>query len=226
MMRQTLLAIFLFSTYVSVSFGQNDSILFLNGKVDYGTIEGLAKTPSDSVLVISSNGKKEEVSTYRIFSFTQSNKTQVLYRPDEFKGDFLSIKETKAVTYGSYDARQTFKPHVAFWTGFGLGLGASIFDTYLGKNSVKDTVNYDLEPGFFKSSPSLFPFLVPPVVAVVWAIPSFKLKDKKILHKQYFKNENFYRGYQRIAKQKRMLSSLLGSVLGVGVGMSLYYIAR
>lgn len=225
-MKQTLLAVVIFSTCITAGFSQKDSVLYLNGKVDYGSIEGLAKTPSDSVLVLTENGQKNEISTYRIFSFTQSNSTQILYRPDEFKGDFLSIKETKAVTYGSYDARQTFKPHVAFWTGFGLGLGASIFDTYLGKNSVKDTLNYDLEPGFFKSKPSLFPFLVPPVVTVAWAIPSFKLKDKKILHKEYFKNENFYRGYQRIAKQKRMLSSLFGSVLGVGVGMSLYYIAQ
>lgn len=225
-MKQSVLALIILFGLVKIGQSQNDSIIFLNGKVEHGTIEGLSKTPSDSVLLFSVDGKKEEISTYRIFSFTQDNNTQILYRPDEFKGDFLSIKETKAVTYGSYDARHTFKPYVAFVTGFALGLGASIFDTYLGKNSVKDTVNYDLEPGFFKSKPSLFPFLVPPVVTVAWAIPSFKLKDKKILHKEYFKNENFYRGYQRIAKQKRMLSSLLGSVLGVGVGMSIYYIAQ
>lgn len=225
-MKQIVLFNILFFSILSGSFGQKDSILFLNGKVDYGTIEGLAKTPSDSVIIISENGKKEEISTYRVFSFTKANQTQILYRPDEFKGDFLSINETKAVTYGSYDARQTFKPYVPFITGFAIGLGASIFDTYRSKSSVADTLNYDLEPGFFKSSPSIFPFLIPPVVCVAWAIPSFKLKDKKILHKEYFKNENFYRGYQRIAKQKRMLSSLLGSVIGVGVGMSIYYIAQ
>jgi len=205
-----------------------DSILLLNGKVIEGKITGFAEVKNDSVIKYTDvAGKQGEVANYRVFSYYKDKKQKVVYRRDEFSGNYLSVTETKAVTYGSYDARQTFKPHVALWTGFALGLGASLTDTYLSK---KEAANADtvepLTPGFFKRSPSWFPFLVPPVVTVSWAFPTFKLKKKKIIHGEYYNDENFYRGYHRIAKQKRMLSGLGGSIAGVAVGMGLYYIVN
>lgn len=206
----------------------NDSILLLNGKVFNGAITGFAEVKNDSVVQYKDeNGKTGEVANYRIFSYLKDGSNKVVYRRDEFSGNYLSIAETKAVTYGSYDARQTFKPHVALWTGFALGLGASLTDTYLSKKEAANANTVEpLTPGFFKRSPSWFPFIVPPVVTVSWAFPTFKLKKKKIIHREYHNDENFYRGYHRIAKQKRMLSGLCGSLAGVAVGMSLYYIAN
>src|SRR5690606_16157112 len=122
-----------------------------------------------------------------------------LYTPNEFMGDYLTVKETKDVTIGSYDARQTFKPHVAFWTSFAAGFGASVWDTYLTKKAASDTTLISpKEPGFFKGDPSVFPFFVPIVASVSWSLPTFKLKKKKMLHQNYHGNENYYRGYHRI----------------------------
>ena len=211
------------STFTSFSQNVQDSVLMLNGKVFHGDFVKLDDIENDSVLQFKlENGKTENFSIQRIFSYTTKGASNILYRKDEFKGDFLSIEETKAVTFGSFDARKTFKPHFPFWSGYALGLGASMFDTYLTKKDTIGAVSQDLQPGFFQKKPSMFPFLIPAVVTVSWSFPSFKLKEKKIIHKEYFRNENFYRGYHRIAKQKRMLSSLLGSISGIATGLILY----
>lgn len=216
----------------STVFGQAqpDSILLLNGKSFIGEITGFGFSKADSVLNFKYANKKgktifQEIETRRIFSYTEDGVSRTLYIPNEFQGDYLTVKETRDVTIGSYDARHTFKPHVAFWTSFGIGLGASLWDTYLTKKEATDSsLVAPKEPGFFKGDPSIFPFITPVVLSVAWSFPSFKLKQKKMLHKNYFGNENYYRGYQRIAKQRRMLGALFGSLSGLAVGMVSYYI--
>lgn len=228
-MKTLLSTFFILSASFLYAQAEQDSILLLNGKVYKGKILGLEEIEGDSILKYETSNKKgakhvEDISTYRIFSYTQFGKKKVLYHQDEFSGNYLSVRETKEVTLGSYDARQTFKAHVPFWSGFALGLGASLFDTYLTKKEAQDsTLLVTKDPGFFRNEPSIFPFLVPPVISVAWSLPTFKLRGRKMIHKQYLHNEFYYRGYHRIAKQKRMLGSLLGSFSGVALGMILHY---
>lgn len=228
-MKASLILVLTFFSLLSFGQAKQDSILLLNGKVLHGEIVGFEMTQGDSILKYESISKKgqkrvEIISTYRIFSYTSDGISRTLYRQDEFAGNYLTERETKEVTIGSYDARQTFKPHVPFWTSFALGFGASVFDTYLTKNEANDsTLIAPKTPGFFKGDPSIFPFLVPVVTTVSWSFPSFRLRDRRIIHKQYFNNENFYRGYHRIAKQKRMLGALIGSLAGIATGMIIHY---
>lgn len=229
-----LLALISILTFCLTSIGQNkkDSVLLLNGKVFTGDITGTSLTKGDSVLNytwINKKGqsKNEKVEMKRIFSYTDEGLSRTVYLPNEFLGDYLSVGETHDVTIGSYDARKKFKSHVPFWTSFAIGLGASLFDTYLTKKAATDTnLVAPKEPGFFKSPPSIFPVLVPLVLSVSWSFPSFKVKKKKMIHLNYHGNENYYRGYHRIAKQKRMLGGLLGSLSGISLGMVMYFIFR
>ena len=229
-MRKMTLLIVLLSFTCAKAQSEKDSILLLNGKVFKGEITGTAISKGDSVVNYNHTNKKgkvssHEIETRRIFSYTRNGTSRTVYMPNEFIGDYLTVRQAHDVTIGSYDARQTFKPHVAFWTGFGLGLGASIWDTYLTKKAANDSsLIAPKKPGFFKGEPSVFPFLVPIVASVTWALPSFKLKKKNMIHKNYHGNEYYYRGYHRIAKQKRMLGGLFGSVAGLGLGMILYFI--
>lgn len=222
----TLLAVFLFSIG---AFGQNekDSILMLNGKVYYGEVIGSYKVDGDSILKYKETNKKGEteeatLDLYRVYSYTSKSTNNVIYRQDEFLGNYLTVEQTKEVTIGSYDARQTFKPRIPFWTTYALGAGISIMDTYLGKKKFENPSYINpyghTSPGLFKDKLSLLPVLVPVVVSVTWSLPSFKLKKKKMLHLEYFNNENYYRGYHRIAKQKRMLGSLAGGFAGIATG--------
>lgn len=231
-MRLLILFSFVFLGAIARCQGNTDSLLLLNGKSIRGTITAIDVFEGDSIIRYNFTNKKgktlnEMIETERIFSYSWKGKHTTLYQPNEFIGDYLTVKQTHDVTIGSYDARQTFKPHVPFWTGFALGLGASIWDTYLTKKEATDSsLIAPKEPGFFKSEPSVFPFFVPVVLSVSWALPSFKLRENKMIHKNYMGNEYYYRGYHRIAKQKRMLGALFGSLGGVAIGMFTYYIVQ
>ena len=217
--------------FCTMVFSQDkDSLLLLNGKSYVGDITGTALVKGDSVVNINVMNKKGKViphsiETRRIFSKTENGINKTIYMPNEFMGDYLSISETHDVTIGSYDARQTFKPHWAFWTSFAAGLGASIFDTYLSEKNANDSsLVAPKKPGFFRGDPSIFPFFIPVVASVSWSLPSFKLRDNRMIHKNYKGNEFYYRGYHRIARQRRMLGALLGSFSGIAVGLISYYI--
>jgi hypothetical protein len=229
-MRKIIFLSIILASFNSFAQNERDSILLLNGKVYHGKILGLSKHEGDSVLqyqTVSNNGVSTDdmFGTYRVFSYTQNGTETILYRQNNFLGNYLTVDETRDVTMGSYDARKTFKPIVPFWSTLAVSLGVSLMDTYLTQKAI-DAPEYlgsETAPGFFKQGPSLLPILVPVLVSVSWSLPSFKLKEKKMIHKQYFNNENYYRGYHRIAKQKRMLGALVGGFSGLAAGMISYY---
>ena len=214
-----------FSFHCLVSIAQSDSVLMLNGKVYKGTIGETGKgfVPL-SITNKKGNTKQLEIAEYRIFSFTKSGTEKVSYFQDDFQGNFLTVTEARAATYGGYDARIKFKPRLAFWTSMLIGFSSTLFDTYLSQAAANDSNSLYNDPGFFKNEPSIFPIFVPPTLMVLWAIPKTKVRTAKMLHLQYHGDENFFRGYHRIARQKRMLAALRGGAIGVAAGLLTYYI--
>jgi hypothetical protein len=230
-LKKQLLFVFCLLTYVNV-FGQaeKDSILLLNGKVYRGTITGM----SDGFLKFNEIDKKgnmftSQIEDYRIFSYTQKGQESIVYQMDEFKNNFLTVEEAKNVTLGSYDARKRFKPRFVFWSSFALSYAASIFDTYLPQHVIDnpDYLGGQTSPGLFKANATMIPFLiVPPVLTIGWAFPSFRIKEKQMIQMHLVNNESYYHGFHRIAKQKRILAALKGSLIGIGSGLITYAIFK
>jgi hypothetical protein len=202
----------------------------LNGKVYRGTIIGM----SDGFLKFKEIDKKgntftSQIEDYRIFSYTQKGQENVVYQMDEFKSNFLTVEEAKNVTLGSYDARKTFKPRFVFWSSFAISYAASIFDTYLPQHVIDnpDYLGGQTSPGLFKANATMIPFLVvPPVLTIGWAFPSFRIKEKQMIQLYLVNNESYYHGFHRIAKQKRILAALKGSLIGIGSGLITYAIFK
>lgn len=220
----------LLSCFFIAVHGQSDSIILLNGKVYRGDITSY----ENGILKYQGLDKKNqpipmELTADRLFSFTDDGKETVVYLQNEFAGDFLTVQEAKNSTLGSYDARHTFKPRIAFITSLLCGYGISLLDTYYTQQSYDDFYAANQTPpskvvGFFGSKPSLLPIVSPIVLSAVWGLPSFRLKEHQILQKNLFGDASYYRGYHRVAKQKRVLASLLGSAIGIGTGMLSYYV--
>lgn len=225
--------IFLFSCLHLALLAQQDSIVLLNGLVYRGTI----KSVGTEVLTYVDAAEPDEefpfeITTDRLFSYVQSGQETILYRQDELKGDFLTVEEARFATLGSYDARKTFKPRFVFWSSLLIGYGVSLLDTYYSQNS------YDAffaengygptnaKVGFFGTGPTLMPIVVPIVLSVAWGLPSFKVKEHQVLQKDLFGNETYYRGFHRIAKQKRIFAAIKGSAIGIGAGVLSYAIFR
>lgn len=218
---------------ISALFSQQDSIILLNGKVYRGTIKSVE---NGSLYYLGTEKKLEntpiEITTDRVFSFVKTGEETVLYTKDDFKGDFLTVEEARHTTLGSYDARQTFKPRFVFWSSIVVGYGVSLLDTYYTQSSYDNFVKQNGTPptkavvGFFGTNPTIMPLVVPLVLSATWGLPSFKIKKDQILQKELFGNEMYYRGFHRIAKQKRIFGAIKGSAIGIGLGMLSYSILR
>ncbi|MBN4072489.1 hypothetical protein JYT74_00485 [Crocinitomix catalasitica] len=167
-----------------------------------------------------------QLSSYRIYSYVKGGEATTIYRQDELQGNFLSEIEARNATMGMYDARVKVKPRYVFWTSFALGLATTLFDNYRLKPVLDIDSNVIIKSGWFKSNVSFFPFLVPPVVTGIWAIPKFRVRPKQMLHKQFENDPHYYRGFNRIHRQKRILYSLRGGALGVLTGLVTYFIFR
>jgi hypothetical protein len=221
--------IFLLAGFSVYGQSEQDSIILLNGRVYRGTIIG----SSDNVLTYKEIDRKGNEFTgvmeyYRLFSFTQNGVEKVIYEQEELKDNFLKVEEARNATLGSYDARKTFKPRFAFWSSFALGYGVSLYDTYLLQKTINhpDYFGSQTTKGFFKSDPTFMPILAPLVLSVGWSFPSFKIKEKQMIQMHLLNDESYYRGYHRIAKQKRILGALRGSLIGIGAGLVTYAIFK
>ncbi|NOQ74704.1 MAG: hypothetical protein GQ574_22010 [Crocinitomix sp.] len=209
--------------------GEQDSIILLNGRVFLGPVTSV----ENGILKYQETTKKGETftgefATYRVFSYTQKGTETILYKQDEASDNYLSVDEARNATLGSYDARQTFKPRFVFWSSFALGYGMSLFDTYLGQASIDhdDYIGPFTEPGLFKSRPTFAPIFVPLVLSAAWTFPSFKVREKQMIQTHLLNDESYYRGYHRVARQKRIFSALKGSLIGIGAGLVTYAVFK
>lgn len=229
-MRSILLFISFLAIYSQAQ--DSDSLTLLNGKY----VIGNNASEKDGYLYIDVKDKNgtivnEEYELERVFSVSTAGEEKVYYQMDELQGNYLTVEEARFTTWGSRDARVTSNPIGVFVSSIAIGYAASLYDTYF---SQKDydllatgyTTPPDLNVGFFGSSPSVFQLMIPTTLTLVWTIPSFKVKKKKVLYLPGYGNDFYYRGYNRIAKQKRMFAALGGSLIGTGLGLISYGIFK
>ena len=221
--KTTLFCLFsiLFSSHLV--FSQEDSLLMLNGRTFKGDI-GRTNDGIISITIPKKKGKTKQfdIASYRVFSYYKDGKATTVYNQDELQGNYLSVIESHNATMGMYDARITYKPRLAFWSSFAIGLGSSIYDTYRSKDVIGIDGEVEIEKGFFNSPISVFPFFVPPTLTGIWAIPKLRVKQKHMLHNQFENDPHYYRGFNRISRQKRTLYALRGSALGVVTGILIH----
>ncbi len=225
----TLLIVTTFFGYST--FSQQDSIVLLNGKVYRGEVQKV-EAGVLTYTEFKNDGTTEDVdlTTDRLFSYVHEGKETVFYVENEFTGDFLPVESARRATLGSYDARQTLKPRFVFYSSLLVGLGVSILDTYYTQSAYNNFVETNGTPpisaqvGFFGAKPTLMPILVPMVLSGAWAIPSFRIKPKQLLQKNLYGDEQYYRGFNRVARQKRVLAALKGAVIGIGLGYISYFV--
>lgn len=227
---RSFLILFAFINLCQIASAQSDSIVLLNGKVYRGEV----KKVEAGILTyteLQKDGSTEEIdlTTDRLFSYIHNGKETVFYVENEFTGDFLSVESARRATLGSYDARQTLKPRFVFYSSLAVGLGVSLLDTYYSQSAYDKFVETNgvapisAQVGFFGAKPTLMPILVPMVLSGSWAIPSFRIKPKQLLQKNLYGDEQYYRGFNRVARQKRVLAALRGSLIGVGLGYISYF---
>ncbi|MDF1673317.1 MAG: hypothetical protein P1U41_07405 [Vicingaceae bacterium] len=174
--------------------GQNDEILFLNGKILKGTL--LDKTKYEFTF---KDDKDKEIilDKYRIFSYKQNNQENIVYEYDTLSGNFLKVEDMKLFVFGERDAYTSFKPRVANIAALGIGAAS----------------------GFMMQRDQSFVYIPIPLVytAITLVFPT-KVNQKLLTDTKYIKEDEYLRGYERIARSKRTQSVLRNSVIGMAAG--------
>jgi hypothetical protein len=187
---------------VALSTQAQDEILFLNGKVIKGNL--IEKTNYEFTFKTDKN-KQFVIDKYRIFSFTQNNKETIVYKFDTLSGNFLKVEDMKYFVYGERDAHITYKPHFSNVLGFAIG-GAA---------------------GYFMHKEDAFLYITVPLVYTIGTLvfPT-RVRQHKIKDVQFIKEDEYLRGYERIARSKRTQGALKTSIVGMGVGFLISFIAN
>jgi hypothetical protein len=185
-----LLTFYLFSFNVN---GQ-DKILFLNGKTMEGSL--LEKTNYEFTFKDKTD-KQFIIDKYRVFSYFDGNKESIVYEFDTLSGNFLKVEDMKMFVYGERDAHQTFKPRAT-------NIGGLIFGGAVGFMMQNDqSFLYIPAPLFYTAFTLLFPT---------------KVNQKNLKDTKYLNEDEYLRGYERVARSKRTRGALKTSFVGMAAG--------
>ena len=193
----SLLLALLFAPLFTVA-QQKDKINLMNGVVLDGRVTS-ASTLSINYQFVKKSGKVKltELPTDRVFSvFDSTGKETVWYYQDMMLGNDLSVDEMRWFINGQRDARAGYKSPWATWGGFALGAGL--------------VIGLDLEVNSL---------LIPPLWTGLAALPRVNVTPGSISDPAMEGNEYYAFGYASVGRSKRVLRGLVGSFVGVAVGL-------
>jgi len=129
-----------------------------------------------------------------------------VYRFDSLTEKCLTTNEMKFYVYGERDAHITYKSD--FSSILGLAIGAA--------------------SGYYMHKDKSFVYIATPFVYTALTLPfgtHIKQQDK-IKNKDFLKEDQYLRGYDRISKAKRTTNALKNTTIGMGIGLIISFIVN
>lgn len=197
--------IILFLSFVlatNISFSQNgkDTILLLNGAVVIGTVMDTLNGVT-TIKNPKDSTKNELIENDRIFSITNANGESIMYVYDTIIGNEFTIDEMRYFILGEQDAEKGYKAKGAFWANMLIGAAGGVTGSFLCP--------------------------IPPFAfTALSGLPRVKIKTSSVSNIDYIKHDTYIMGYERVARKKRKLSSLVGGGIGIGVGIGTFFILK
>jgi hypothetical protein len=196
-------AIILFSIFILLSFSvlAQDKINLESGQIIEGKIKEINNNEVIIEVIKKTKTKTIFVEKERIFSiYTPEKGESVFFEASPEEG--LSEDEVRFFVYGAQDAIAKYKGTVPFISSLILGSG-----------------------GGYYAAQSLVVFAVPFATVIVVSIFTSARANKHHARDEAFLDHEMYRrGYKRVARGKKAVSALKGSVLGTLAGVGAYYI--
>ena len=198
-MRAILISIIFIVTNLNLGFSQN-ILLLLDGSVikteEYSLLDSL-----NLYSYKNHKGKMKILEQDFVYSITDSQgNTSVVYVPNEMSYN-LGINEMFSFIQGEQSASKNYKPYILGISGLGVGLGSSLLFAEYGLNTFYSTlipISYSGISVFFKQN----------------------TKRMNIPASCEFK-ELYIKGYQTKANKKRFVYTIVGSLIGSGIGLAI-----
>jgi hypothetical protein len=182
-----------------ISFAQEnkDTVILLNGDV---VICSVIDTTNGLTSIKNPRNPKKNiiVENDRIFSIKNANGESVMYTYDTVIGNEFTIDEMRYFIYGEQDADNKFKANGCLALGIGVGALSG------------------LTGSFFSPIP---PF----VFTALSGIPKVKIKPSTVSDPEFLKHDSYLMGYERVARKKRKLKSLIGDGIGLVAGLGTFF---
>lgn len=150
-------------------------------------------------------GKTKEVHLHKseIFSVSKAgNEPEILYQKVEELGDWMEPDEMKVYIIGEQDARKNYDTKFIEIAGTVVGAGFS----YMSKGSFVAIL------------------LGPAIYTGIQFIPLIKIKEEHITDKSFAFNDFYLKGFEPVARTKRVMSALKSSFIGAAIGIIFYAI--
>ncbi|MDQ3049233.1 MAG: hypothetical protein M3R27_16930 [Bacteroidota bacterium] len=194
--------VFLFLLFTTSAFSQagKDTILLLNGNVVITNV--IDTTDGITNFKDPKNEKKNfTIENDRIFSITDSAGEHIMYVYDTILGNEFTIDEMRYFIRGEQDAEKGFKANGALITGMIIGAASGVTGSILCP--------------------------IPPFgFAILAGLPKVKIKANTVTNKEDLKQDTYLMGYERVARKKRKLKSLIGGGIGLGIGLGTFFILQ
>jgi len=203
MIRKKHILLFIAITLASLNINAQDKLLFLNGKILEGKI--LKQTDYEFSFQDKKN-KQYRIDKYRVFSFTKNAVENIIYKYDTLAGNFLKVDDMELYVYGERDAYHTYNSNLV--NAFGLAFGGAT--------------------GYFMHKDQSFIYIAAPFIYTTLTLPfgtSIK-QQNKIKNKDFLKEDEYLRGYDRVARSKRTTNALKSSFFGMGAGFLISVILK
>jgi hypothetical protein len=140
-------------------------------------------------------GKIKSIQSFDVFSVIESSgKENVIYLPDTSYQGAFTVPEMRSYVQGQYDAGLKFKSPLTTIGGFVLASGSSLF--------INPMYVFVLSTGYCS------------------AIGLTKASEKKLnIPAEFAQNEHYKLGYKKTVKHKRITNAIIGSGIGLIVGI-------
>ncbi|MBN1250560.1 MAG: hypothetical protein JXR51_05225 [Bacteroidales bacterium] len=187
-----------FQIFTEVVFSQNILQLANGKKISIGEY----KVSENSFLSYKNQkGKLKSIELEEVFSIIdKSGNENLFYVADSSDNEAFNVEQMRFFINGESDALNNYKSTWTFIGGIAVGAGSVVSIPLAGLSSLYAPV---------------FPLAYSSSVGLI------KVKTEKLgIEKQYIDNEHYVLGFEKTAKQKRIKNSLLGSGIGIAVGLS------
>lgn len=172
-----------------------DTIDLMNGKL---LISKVTLVRSDHLKYLHPKSNKEtQLEWDRVFAVRYADGSEkIMYRKDEKLGTIYTVEEARRFVIGQRDAWKGFRAPVPLIIGGLIGVGAGLTGSPIGIAA---------------------PFVYMPLTL----IPKVRVKKSTISNPIMVQYDTYVLGYERIARKKKVLNSLISGAIGLGIGYSL-----
>lgn len=199
---RTFLLIPIFICFISSINAQEnkDTVLLMNGDAVICTV--IDTTNGLTSIKNPKNPKKNiTLENDRIFSIKYPSGEVVMYVYDTLIGNEFTVDEMRYFIYGEQDADHNFKAKGCLFIGAAVGLLSGVTGSFLCP--------------------------IPPFAfAALSGIPKVKIKHSTVSNPEYLKHDPYLMGYERVARKKRKLKSLIGGGIGLAVGLGTFGVLK